>query len=88
MIYFLSFNYSGKSPSIWDHFFHEKEEKLSDTQVANAIPNKNSAFFHKQVNLLSADFASTGDSVINGDIACDSYHLLEEDIKNLVALKV
>lgn len=59
MIYFLSFNYSGKSPSIWDQYFHEKEDKESNAQVSS-----------------------------NGDIACDSYHLLEEDIKNLVALKV
>ncbi|XP_025409578.1 lactase-phlorizin hydrolase-like [Sipha flava] len=75
----------GKSPNIWDDYFHNKITKLEKPLITRTAGNKKSAVF-------GTNFADKNSSkptyIVNGDIACDSYHKVDEDVKNLVKLGV
>lgn len=88
MYFYLSFTCTGKSPSIWDHYFHKKANKAFFERVFNAIKENNIGLIHKRVNFNDLNHLNINEEISNGDIACDSYNLLDEDIKNLVDLKV
>lgn len=88
MEFCLSFDCADKSPSIWDQYFHEKAKKAHYSKSLDFIRKKNFEAFHKQLNLCFTNPSSDNDSDINGDVACDSYNLLDEDIKNLIDLNV
>ncbi|XP_025206928.1 lactase-phlorizin hydrolase-like [Melanaphis sacchari] len=76
-----------KSPSIWDQYFHSKNIIVSNPSVVTLGPKKKCSNFHKGTDIHSED-PSRGFSIVNGDIACDSYNKLDEDIMNLVELGV
>lgn len=80
--------YIDKAPSIMDNFYHKEPDKEYYAQAVKAFGSKDSGFNNKQAINSSAQYSSVGSSISNGDIACDSYNLLEEDINNLVKLKV
>uniref|UniRef100_A0A2H8TJA5 Lactase-phlorizin hydrolase n=1 Tax=Melanaphis sacchari TaxID=742174 RepID=A0A2H8TJA5_9HEMI len=76
-----------KSPSIWDHYFHNK--KILPKNAILKLTEEKEKFndFHKGIVIDQIDLSDPS-QFLNGDIACDSYNKLEEDIKNLVDLKV
>ncbi|XP_060850736.1 lactase/phlorizin hydrolase-like [Rhopalosiphum padi] len=76
-----------KAPSIWDEYFHDKKIIVSNPEAVKLAPRKKYSNFHKGTDVLATD-PSRGFSIVNGDIACDSYHKLDEDINNLVELGV
>lgn len=79
--------YTGKSPNIWDHYFHKKANKSFFDRVISTIKQNVSLNF-KRVDFKDVIHPADEDKIGNGDIACNSYNLLDEDIKNLVDLKV
>jgi len=76
--YFTS-DFTEKSPSVWDDFLHEK--KLKET-IPLPPQKKRHEFIFKGTKPQGIT------EYINGDVACDSYHKVEEDVKNLVDLGV
>jgi len=50
-------------------------------------PRKTLSSFHRGSDIFEHD-PSHGFSYINGDIACDSYNKIDEDINNLIELGV
>lgn len=79
--------YTGKSPNIWDNYFHNKANKSFFDRIISSI-KQNASLNHKRVNLKDIIHPADEDKICNGDITCNSYNLLDEDIKNLVDLKV
>lgn len=83
-----AWNADNKAPSIWDHYFHTKNFLVSNPGSFLTKPQKKKfPIYHKGTDLHALD-AIRGYSFVNGDIACDSYNKLDEDIKNLVELGV
>jgi len=76
-----------KAPSIWDQYFHDKQIIVSNPAAIKLKPRKKCSHFHKGTDVLAEDPARAF-SIVNGDVACDSYYKLDEDIKNLVELGV
>ncbi|XP_022169352.1 lactase-phlorizin hydrolase-like [Myzus persicae] len=77
----------GKTPSIWDHYFHTKQIVVANPKVVHSAPKKKYSSFHRGTDIHEND-PSRGFSLVDGDIACDSYNKLDEDIKNLCDLGV
>lgn len=67
---------------------HKKANKAFFKRVINSIKQNNVGLIHKRVTFKDINHAANTDVISNGDIACDSYNLLDEDIKNLIDLKV
>ncbi|XP_026804450.1 lactase-phlorizin hydrolase-like [Rhopalosiphum maidis] len=80
-------NQDKKSPSIWDDYFHTKNLKVTNPTIAKSAPRKKYTNFHRGTDFEPLDETNNME-IINGDIACDSYNKLDEDIKNLVELGV
>lgn len=78
---------TGKAPSIWDHYFHTKKIVVANPAVIHAAPKKKYSSFHRGTDIHEKD-PTRGFSLVDGDIACDSYNKLDEDIKNLIELGV
>ncbi|XP_027837389.2 lactase/phlorizin hydrolase-like [Aphis gossypii] len=76
-----------KAPSIWDNYFHKKNIVVSNPAAVKLLPKKKCSNFHRGTDVHTQD-PTRGFSVVNGDIACDSYNKLDEDIDNLVELGV
>ncbi|KAL4121993.1 hypothetical protein QTP88_014408 [Uroleucon formosanum] len=76
-----------KSASIWDHYFHTKKIVVSNPSAVNLGPQKKHTSFHRGTDIHEKDPAR-GFSLLNGDVACDSYNKLEEDVNNLIELGV
>jgi hypothetical protein len=83
----ILFYFTDKAPSIWDEYFHDKRIVVSNPEAVKLTPRKKTSNFHKGTDVLAID-PSRGFSIVNGDIACDSYNKLDEDINNLVELGV
>jgi len=83
----LLFCFTGKSDSIWDQYFHTKKIIVANPAVVHLAPKKTRQNFHRGTNIHDDD-PSRGFSLVNGDIACDSYNKLDEDINNLIELGV
>jgi beta-glucosidase/6-phospho-beta-glucosidase/beta-galactosidase len=77
----------GKAESIWDRYFHTKKLKVANPAVIHMTPRKTLSSFHRGSDIFEHD-PSHGFSYINGDIACDSYNKIDEDINNLIELGV
>jgi beta-glucosidase/6-phospho-beta-glucosidase/beta-galactosidase len=76
-----------KSSSIWDHYFHTKKIVVANPAVIHGAPEKKHCSFHRGTDIHDKD-PTRGFSLVNGDIACDSYNKLDEDINNLIGLGV
>jgi len=76
-----------KAPSIWDQYFHVKNIVVSNPTAVKLAPRKKCSNFYKGTDILAVDSARIF-SFVNGDVACDSYNKLDEDINNLVELGV
>lgn len=85
--FILLFCFIGKSDSIWDQYFHTKKIVVANPAVVHLAPKKTHQNFHRGTNIHDED-PSRGFSLVNGDIACDSYNKLDEDINNLIELGV
>ncbi|XP_025409579.1 myrosinase 1-like [Sipha flava] len=78
-------NDDGKSPNIWDDHFHNKNIKRETHLISKPKGNKHPVFFGANFSGKNHDHETY---IVNGDIACDSYHKVDEDVKNLVELGV
>ncbi|XP_060867458.1 lactase/phlorizin hydrolase-like [Metopolophium dirhodum] len=76
-----------KSCSIWDHYFHTKKIMVHNPEVIHLTFEKKHTSFHRGTDIHDKD-PTRGFSLVNGDVACDSYNKLDEDIKNLIELGV
>lgn len=93
---------SDKSPSIWDHFFHNNDFPIIPDNPWSAEVKTTSRSTKKvkpvilqrgiNINELEENHfifkSNEKEETLNGDIACDSIHQLDEDIKNLKELGV
>lgn len=104
ILIFIVLKITGKSPSVWDDLFHNHNFPIIPNNPwaaptnAMASPQKKKkkhVIIHRGMDIHDIDvtsvvyFASPPKvEYLNGDIACDSIHKIDEDINNLKELGV
>lgn len=78
------FYFTDKAPSIWDDYLHTKKIK----RVNPYLKKKSYTSFHRGSENFDKNENDDNLEIVNGDIACDSYNKIDEDVKNLVELGV
>lgn len=86
LFYFI---FAGKAPSIWDDYFHTKQVQVANPYVncKPTVVKRRYTSFHRGGDIFDKHQDHCM-SIVNGDVACDSYNKVDEDVKNLVELGV
>lgn len=86
----------GKTESIWDRVAHTKQElfaydlELEETNNPNNIKNgeKKFAYVSKGIPVYKIEYKQCSEAPITGDVACNSYYKVDEDVSLLSELGV
>jgi len=91
---FVIYISQGKTESIWDRVAHTKQELFADnsesddTNISNVFISENKCLcVSKGIPLYRVKY-KPGRAAITGDIACNSYYKVDEDVKLLKELNV
>ncbi|XP_026804243.1 myrosinase 1-like isoform X2 [Rhopalosiphum maidis] len=90
-----AWNDDGKTESIWDRIAHTKQELFMDELESDAnfpkvdmISENSFLCISKGIPMYNKVNHKQGRTIITGDIACNSYYKIDEDVELLKELKV
>lgn len=88
--FLILFTFKGKTESIWDRVAHTKQELFADDTNSpsdNMMSEKKCLYVSKGIPMYRPKYKPNC-AAITGDITCNSYYKVDEDVKLLKELKV